>query len=440
MLRLNWRTATIAALLFVVFEGALRKWFLPEIQEYIYFAKDGLLLIAYLGYAFDTRTPPVIGPARTILGLTAIAAVYGFAEFMNPGTTLPLALLGWRAYFLYVPLIVVVPALFRNADDLMRSVRKYIALTIPLAILALLQFQSGASSRLNAYAWGSGDVAVFGEDSTARTTATFSYMSGYVSFLLVATLCGVGLLAARAWRVKGSVLVLVCLVASLAGVFTTGSRAPIYTLIVVAPVLYILLALAGAAPPFRAGVLFVAILALVAYSVPEPIAGLQYRAANSDDPWERIMAPVNAPLEIMDASGFVGFGIGATQNAASYLGSTNRVAGGIAVEVETARVLLELGFIGFALIFGIRAYLTIQAFRLVFRFRSTPLRGIAAALACYLLTQYVGLVVNVTADIYYWFAAGLLFALRRFDSAPVVRQSPAPSRDGLAATPPLAYR
>jgi hypothetical protein len=142
----------------------------------------------------------------------------------------------------------------------------------------------------------------------------------------------------------------------------------------------------------------------------------------------------------VDAAGFVGFGIGATQNAASYLGSSDQVAGGIAVEVETARVLLELGLIGFALVFGIRAYLTIQAFRLVFRFRSLALRGLASALACYLLTQYVGLVVNVTADIYYWFAAGLLFALRRFDTALVESQRTAASRGVLRVKQPFAYR
>ena len=37
---LRWRVAVIAALILAVFEGALRKWVLPEFGQWIHFAKD----------------------------------------------------------------------------------------------------------------------------------------------------------------------------------------------------------------------------------------------------------------------------------------------------------------------------------------------------------------------------------------------------------------
>ena len=41
---LKWRVAVIIALILAAFEGALRKWVLPEFGQLLYFAKDLLLI------------------------------------------------------------------------------------------------------------------------------------------------------------------------------------------------------------------------------------------------------------------------------------------------------------------------------------------------------------------------------------------------------------
>jgi len=50
-----WRIGTWAALVLMIYEGALRKWFVPEFQEQIYFLKDVLLAGAYVGCFFGSR-------------------------------------------------------------------------------------------------------------------------------------------------------------------------------------------------------------------------------------------------------------------------------------------------------------------------------------------------------------------------------------------------
>src|SRR5206468_9375936 len=75
----RWREAIPAALLIAVFEGAVRKWVLPDYGQLIYFAKDILLLGAYAGFFLPRvlRHQPLAlrHPATTPLVLFGLVAV-----------------------------------------------------------------------------------------------------------------------------------------------------------------------------------------------------------------------------------------------------------------------------------------------------------------------------------------------------------------------------
>src|SRR5580704_11720836 len=45
-----WQKAVKAALVLVVFEGAIRKWILPGSSDLVYFLKDIVLLLGYASY------------------------------------------------------------------------------------------------------------------------------------------------------------------------------------------------------------------------------------------------------------------------------------------------------------------------------------------------------------------------------------------------------
>src|SRR5262249_53558372 len=85
-------------------------------------------------------------------------------------------------------------------------------------------------------------------------------------------------------------------------------------------------------------------------------------------------------------------------------------------ELETTRVLLETGFIGFILVYAARIWLLVKAISLGLRFRR-PLYAAMAGVIAGFLAQYLALFVinNPTGGIYYWFAAGLPFAMYRLE-------------------------
>jgi hypothetical protein len=84
--------------------------------------------------------------------------------------------------------------------------------------------------------------------------------------------------------------------------------------------------------------------------------------------------------------------------------------------VESGRIMLELGAIGFAIIYLIRLYLILFAFRQVLRLRTRFHRSLAVGSFLYLLgTLPGGIVFDLTAGVYYWTFVGLLFLAMRLD-------------------------
>src|SRR5437764_9719914 len=45
----NWELGVKAVLVIVVFEGAVRKWFLPSASDLVYFYKDFVMLASFIG-------------------------------------------------------------------------------------------------------------------------------------------------------------------------------------------------------------------------------------------------------------------------------------------------------------------------------------------------------------------------------------------------------
>ena len=157
----------------------------------------------------------------------------------NP--TLPnllVGVLGFKAYFLYVPLIFVVPAVFRDDAELARFLKRYILIVFPVVLLSLAQFFSPAGSVLNTYAQptDSASISTFGSSKYVRITGTFSYISGYTAYLLVATILILMILTTTRWRFRGNLVIFAALGMVLLGIMMSGSRGPIFLLALVFPI------------------------------------------------------------------------------------------------------------------------------------------------------------------------------------------------------------
>src|SRR6202158_4790184 len=235
----RWRSAVQVVMVLLVVEGAIRKWLFPGAQDLIYLAKDVLLIGVYLGFLRQRARPPYrVQPLPVLYSALALGALVGLLQIFNPRLpNLLVGVFGFKAYFLYVPLLFVLPAAFASDRELIVFLRRYILLSIPVGLLGVAQFFSPSSSMLNPYARadeatsamanGSGYVSTFGSSEYVRVTATFSYITGYCSYLVAITILVLAYLAATRWRLRRSLAAHVALGMSLLGMLMTGSRGPV---------------------------------------------------------------------------------------------------------------------------------------------------------------------------------------------------------------------
>lgn len=422
----SWRSAVRAALVLVVLEGAIRKWVLPGAQDLVYFAKDFILLAVYAGYLAQGGRQRSRGlripPALTLLLLTMTG--YVAVEAFNPQLPrLIIGLVGFRAYAFYIPLIWVVPAAFDDDRDLARFIRFFVLLAIPIGVLAALQFVSPGNSTLNTYARGAGEYATtFGSSTRVRVTGTFSYITGFSSYLLFVALLTLAVLATVRWKLRGNLPLFGALFAITASMLMTGSRGPVLIIVIMFPI-YWLLAVGrgseGLSTAARLGMALAVLGILLASSAPGAIEAFRGRAAGSTGTAQRLATPLTQPLELASRVGVIGFGAGSTHQAAATLARTvvpYSWVRGLVAEVETARVMIDLGVPGFLLVYATRIGLALVGLALAIRLRTQFHRAVATLGFLVCLNGIPGSVVfDPTNAVLYWFAVGLMFLVDRLD-------------------------
>ncbi|HEX3555877.1 MAG TPA: hypothetical protein VIA62_21890 [Thermoanaerobaculia bacterium] len=426
---LNWRKAIRFALILLIAEGALRKWVFPGAQDLIYFAKDVFFLGAYAGFLRDRAGgrvhyhPPAMPVLYFALGMSA---VLGVLEIFNPNLpNLLVGILGFKAYFLYVPLLFVVPAAFDGDAEFYGFLRRYVLIAIPVGVLAIIQFFSPTTSMLNTYAWNTSDysfVATFGTSTYVRVTGTFSFITGYTSYLLATAILILTVLGTSGWRFRGNLFILAALGMTLLGMLMSGSRGPVAMLALISPLYWWL----GVAREGQAGAVFgrallgMALLAgLLAYFGGDALGAFYGRATGSTDLQSRFSSPLRSPFLLLPDAGPLGLGIGAThQTAAAVTPGIPPYSWlhGLAVEVETGRIMVELGAVGFLAVYFVRLSMVVVSLSSALKLRTRFHRSLATASFLFLLIQVLGgAVFDVTAGVYYWFFAGLTFLAIRLD-------------------------
>ncbi|HEV3460344.1 MAG TPA: hypothetical protein VHG32_27690, partial [Thermoanaerobaculia bacterium] len=347
----RWRQALLVAMVLLVVEGAIRKWLLPGAQDLVYLGKDLILVAAYAGFLrqrAELRYRPLALPI--LYSALALGAILGVLEIFNPKLpNLMVGAFGFKAYFLYVPVLFVLPAAFPTDRDLLRFLRRYILLSIPVGMLAVAQFFSPASSPLNTYARTAeattgAYISTFGSSEFVRVTATFSYITGYGSYLVAITIIVLAYLAVTRWRLRGSLGIYAALGMAMLGMLMTGSRGPVFMLVLLFPVYWWLAVMRGGQGGATFGRLLigVAMLAILIGSVGgDAVSAFRGRAASTSDVGSRLTLPFMAPWEILPDAGLEGYGIGATHQTATAF--TQGIVPyswlhGLAIEAETGRV------------------------------------------------------------------------------------------------------
>jgi hypothetical protein len=431
----KWRIAPMMVLVIAVFEGAVRKWILPDAGQWIYLGKDVLIIGASIGCwgprLVGRRRPSGGHPANGALAAFGLLAMLELTNTWLPN--LPVGLFGIKAYLAYVPLMYMIPACFEDVARVKRFWNRYLMLALIPLILGVVQFALPPSHVLNRYAWederapGVG-VAAFSGTEKPRITGTFSYISGYTSYLMLICLVAVSLGMTEKGK-RSRLMLYGVLTLIVANLLMTGSRQPFLVLGAAVPILLALAWRAGGVGGRRVVVMAgvgLPLVALLASSLfPEAQGAFVERAQGSHDLRRRLAEMLSGPVSALGEAGSFGYGIGSTHQARVFL-----MPGEISdrlpppAENEWDRIILEVGPLGFALVLLMRVLVSLQLWSAYRASKGSELRTyVAAALVFSLISIPGSLVFNHTASAFYWFMAGFGL-IRRSSSSPLDPVSP----------------
>ncbi len=418
----SWKRLIKFVLFWLVIEGAIRKWVFPQAGQSIYFVKDLITLVAYYKFFFlSSHKLKKLNITGSLSALLAVTTLICFVQIFNTNLSSPIVgLFGFRAYLLYVPLMFVAPYLFETKGELLTFLKSYLLLMIPIGLLGFAQYASSPSALINAYARGDEGV-VAANLGAARITGTFSYLSGYGTFLQLCATLALSLVSIRqkiTWRI--------CLIGILGliviNILMTASRGPLIA---------ITLMIFGYFIFDNSKLLLRNIIRIV---IPMSLVGLVIvncfsvqweayvrRATESDQVSGRVTASFYAPVENFQYAGVIGYGVGATHQATPIIRSIFKLPEGALIPVgyenEPGRVMLELGLIGFVLWYGLRTLVILALWRTYRRLRSPDLKKLALATFLFHLVNISSvLVFQVTLGVYYWLLAGFVYLLPRLEA------------------------
>ncbi|PSN16525.1 hypothetical protein C7293_02115 [filamentous cyanobacterium CCT1] len=418
----DWRRSVKAILILVVLEGALRKWVLPQASQFIYFLKDFVLIGAYLRYFLLSQSQNrIFTKTPIVLMLLACVAVWGSLQAFNPSLgSIVIGLFGLKNYFLYIPLIWLVPQIFETEEELYQFIRNYLLLLIPVGILAISQFFSPPTSPLNVYAWSdeAPGIAVSGL-GTVRVTGTFSYLSGYTTYLLACLCLLLPMLARpqpRLWQMLTLVEVVFLAVTS----FMTLSRGVILGSVLMILSYFGIQAITNFSG-FSRSVRNIFLPALIGFIVLSQSFRYAFdsfftRATTNEDVPKRITGSFIEPITNSEFKGLDGYGLGATFQGNSMLRKTFHLSPGEVIPVyyesEMGRIMLEVGPVGFCLWYGLRLVLLYSLFKVYLKLSHPFLRQLALSAFVYQGVTFISqMVYNHTANVYHWFFYGFILLL-----------------------------
>lgn len=432
----RWRLVVWIVMILLVFEGALRKWVLPGFQAQIFLVKDGLLLIAYTGYIlYGPRQFAVSRAERTIKSIMFCCVAFYALQIFNPNSpSVVLSILGFKNYVFYLPLVFLVARSFDSYDDLLGKLRRYAWIMIPVGVLGLVQFTLPPSHWLNSYVTHDDTVTLVsqfgGAVARARTAGTFSYLSGYTTFLTVMCYMTLALVIGTGAKIRGNLPVFALLALCCAAIFTTGSRIGVLGVAAGLALMVSISVLRGHLSQIVAlrSLLIVAILGAVGgYLADDAADAFLDRATRVQDTTSRFWSPIVETGTALSTAPFLGVGMASTHGGlVRTIFGTNATfhwLDGVFVEVEAARIMQETGLIGFALTFALRLYCLIYATKMALTSRVPLFVAISSGLASYFLLHMISHVVgNPTAAIYYWFGVGVLLCMQRLSNQSTIRE------------------
>ena len=166
-----------AYFLLLLFEGALRKWFLPGLSQGLLIIRDPIVIwIYYLCYARGVF-PLDNKYLQRCFQWVALAVVLSF--LINRAHPFTIAY-GTRTNLLHFPLIFIMARVL-SFKDVLNFGKAFLLLALPMTWIVAQQFQADRFDAINTAAGGTGHQMMTSGDKV-RASGTFSFVSGIVFY------------------------------------------------------------------------------------------------------------------------------------------------------------------------------------------------------------------------------------------------------------------
>ncbi|WP_207423417.1 hypothetical protein [Desertivirga brevis] len=158
----------------LIFEGALRKWFLPALSSPLLIVRDPIALgIIWLAWK---RGLLVLNP--NIIAIWIVTAISILFSMIFGHKSAAVAFFGARVFLFHFPLIYAIGRIF-DRDDVIQLGKITLWIAVPMVVLIATQFYSPQSAWVNRGVGGSEEGAGFsGALGYFRPPGTFSFTNG----------------------------------------------------------------------------------------------------------------------------------------------------------------------------------------------------------------------------------------------------------------------
>jgi hypothetical protein len=362
----------------LLIEGALRKWVLPQLSNPLLIIRDPVVLLIYM-LAFRARVFPRNAWifSLAVIGFLSLAASFlALWPYLPPSRIVLVSGFGFRANFLHLPLIFVMPRVLR-VEDVKWIGRWTLLLLVPMSLLMVAQFHAAPDSLLNRTASGEGEQITAGLGKV-RTAGPFSFVVGVVAYFALAT--GFLVWAALKRGIYRNWLLFAAGGTLLIGISVSGSRSVVGACaVVVASLVIVLFLRPNAVNRFGQTLLVTVVLGFIVIQTPVFKEGLHVLTTRFTAVAEaeeqsialgliaRVFDGAQEMVRVYPDAPFFGYGLGIGTNAgAKFLTGQSTF---LLAEGEWARLVLESGpVLGLAFVLwrvGVAVYILVLCLRSV---------------------------------------------------------------------------
>ena len=171
-----YRNAIWVYLFLLIFEGALRKWFLPQLATPLLLVRDPIVVWLYCVALQKGWLKNM--PVRIMCVVSTLSLIFSLLVGHH---NLLVGLFGWRIYFFHFPMIFIMAKVL-SKRDILKMGRFILYVSIPMTALVVMQFYSPQTAWVNMGVGGEGSAGFAGALGYSRPPGTFSFTSGYVCF------------------------------------------------------------------------------------------------------------------------------------------------------------------------------------------------------------------------------------------------------------------